>query len=161
MAGGTFTPYKFHLNPKCIFISIFLALSYWFLPHKNPIVLFFMLVITYIAIGWYDYLYKCQLRMYSGSSGISYQSLLKPQYRNKQEVQLVPNQEYIYLKTVYSFHLFVIAPLLLSAGVAGYKQLNIKWLFSILSGTGFIAGIYHGMRLFNPRKITPTFQKVS
>ena len=41
-------------NIKCIVISIFCALFYWYMPHKNKWVLVGILYFTYLAIAWYD-----------------------------------------------------------------------------------------------------------
>lgn len=165
MAGGIFTPYEFHPNLKCIVISLLLAFGYWVTPKQNLIVLVLILIITYIAISWYDYLYDCT-PMLAGSGGFSYQSIFKPQYRDLNRANVIPNQEYTYLKTVYMFHLFMVVPLLLQCALVGYAETTsskkIKGLpgysiisspstFVLLGSTGIIAGAYHGMRLFVPR----------
>lgn len=41
-------------NTKCIVISIFCALFYWYMPPKNKWVLVGILYFTYLAIAWYD-----------------------------------------------------------------------------------------------------------
>jgi len=64
MAGGIFQNEGFHLNPKCIIISIIYALSYWYLPPKKWYILLFILYITYILIAWYDHIYKCQYKLH-------------------------------------------------------------------------------------------------
>ena len=63
MAGGIFEGQPFSLNIKCIIITIIFALCYWYLPSKNMYILFFILWITYIAIAWYDYVFKCEYRL--------------------------------------------------------------------------------------------------
>ena len=47
-------------NWKCIFISLFLAGAYWYLPNRNKYVLVAILYLTYLAIAWYDHIYKCE-----------------------------------------------------------------------------------------------------
>lgn len=59
MAGGLFPGYPFKLNIKCIIFTAFLAGGYWYLPPKNLYVLIFLLWFPYIALAWYDYMYKC------------------------------------------------------------------------------------------------------
>lgn len=155
MTGGIFTPQAFHPNPKCIYISLALAFSYWILPKKNITIFFMILIITYIVISWYDYLYDCD-PMLSGSSGLSFQSLFKPRQSKKintvrDEVLDEDKQAYIYLKTVYIFHLIVVAPYLIYTGYRGnalsYEKSDI-FIFSMLIGMGSLAGLYHGLRLF-------------
>ena len=60
MAGGVFTGRPFSFNIKCIIFTIVLAAGYWYLPHKNPWVLAFLIWFPYIALAWYDWSYKCQ-----------------------------------------------------------------------------------------------------
>ena len=47
-------------NVKCIIISVFLALFYWYIPPKNKYVLLGILYITYILIAYYDFFYDCR-----------------------------------------------------------------------------------------------------
>ena len=60
MAGGIFPGAPFRFNIKCIIFTAMLAGGYWFLPHKNLWVLFFLLWFPYIAMAWYDYAYECR-----------------------------------------------------------------------------------------------------
>jgi hypothetical protein len=60
MAGGIFPGHPFALNIKCIVFTAILAGGYWYLPHKNPWILTFLIWFPYIALAWYDYSYKCQ-----------------------------------------------------------------------------------------------------
>jgi hypothetical protein len=161
MAGGVFTNQPFHPNPKCIAISLFFGIGYLLAPCKNWVVFIFILFTVYIAVSWYDYLYACQQKMMSGNSGLHPQTLFKPQYRDSNEIKLVADQERMYLKTVYLFHVLLISPLLLYCGYVGYTALKPSGefksnIFAILGGLGSIALLYHGGRLFYPRQITPT-----
>jgi hypothetical protein len=62
MAGGLFgRPFEFNL--KCIIFTALLAGGYWYLPHKNIYILFFLLWFPYIAMAWYDYAYNCQFKL--------------------------------------------------------------------------------------------------
>ena len=63
MAGGIFPGAPFTFNIKCVIFSAMLAGGYWFLPHKNPFVLFFLLWFPYIAMAWYDYMYECRNKL--------------------------------------------------------------------------------------------------
>lgn len=60
MAGGFFPGRPFHFNIKCIIFTAVLAAGYWYLPHKNPWVLSFLIWFPYIALAWYDYTYDCK-----------------------------------------------------------------------------------------------------
>jgi hypothetical protein len=60
MAGGLFPGKPFEFNIKCIIFTAVLAAGYWYLPHKNPWVLAFLIWFPYIALAWYDWTYKCQ-----------------------------------------------------------------------------------------------------
>lgn len=60
MAGGIFPGQPFHFNVKCIIFTLVLAAGYWYLPHKNPWVLAFLIWFPYIALAWYDWSYQCR-----------------------------------------------------------------------------------------------------
>ena len=60
MAGGIFPGRPFRFNIKCIIFTVVLAAGYWYLPHKNPWVLAFLIWFPYIALAWYDWSYNCQ-----------------------------------------------------------------------------------------------------
>ena len=60
MSGGFFPGRPFRFNIKCIIFTVILAAGYWYLPHKNPWVLAFLIWFPYIALAWYDWTYKCQ-----------------------------------------------------------------------------------------------------
>ena len=47
-------------NVKCIVFTILLASGYWFLPSRNKWVLVALAYFPYLALAWYDWLYKCQ-----------------------------------------------------------------------------------------------------
>lgn len=114
---------------------------YWFAPkNKNPYMLPLIFIIAYVAMAWYDHLYNCDITMYTGKYGDP-SSIMKPQRRK----DLVSDQESLYMKKVYLFHILGVAPLLLFAG-------NPK-LLPVLKTTGLIALGYHGYRLYSPRKI--------
>ena len=47
-------------NLKCIYISLVLAASYWFLPPRNKYILVAILYMTYLYIAYYDYIFECK-----------------------------------------------------------------------------------------------------
>lgn len=50
-------------NVKCIVLTLFLALAYWYLPHRNKWVLLSITLSTYVALAWYDHMYACKRNM--------------------------------------------------------------------------------------------------
>jgi len=159
MYGGIFTNRPFEFNLKCIFISLFMGLAYWFSPQQNPIVLMLILIMSYLAISWYDHLYDCSPKMKSGQ--YTPRSLFKYQDRDPNNIAKVPPPEYTYLRLVYSFHLVMVAPLLMYCGFVGYQRTTkedfiARYMFSTLAGASILVAMYHSFRLVHPRQITPT-----
>ena len=158
MAGGIYIDQPFYLNPKCILFGGGLMSGYWLLPPKNIYILPLLFVIAYIAMAWYDHVYKCNTPLYSGTGyGISViDSIFKPQQQDekqpkpqqqdeKQPKNIAKDQAAIYKRNVYLFHLIVIAPLLAYVGIVG-KRADVR-IFPVLAGIGLLAGVYHGYRL--------------
>jgi hypothetical protein len=158
MYGGIFSSNAFEFNLKCIVISLFLGLAYWLSPSQSPIVLIMILIMSYLAISWYDQLYDCSPKMKSGQ--YTPRSIFKYQDRNPNDMQKVPPPEYTYLRLVYVTHLFIIAPLVLYCSIVGYikskDELFNQLMFSLLLSAGSLAVVYHGFRIIYPRQITPT-----
>ena len=157
MAGGIFVNQPFHPNPKCIVFGIILMLGYWYLPKSNPFLLPLIFVVAYIAMAWYDYMYKCNIQLYSGT-GIGMNTLDtwgKPQRRtegDKGKNDIHPDQEKMYNKNVNLFHILAINTLLI---YIGYKGVDTNpQLFQLLTGIATIALMYHGSRIFIPRQVT-------
>jgi hypothetical protein len=63
MSGGIFPTRSFNWNIKCIIFTLLIAGGYWYLPHHNIYILFFLLWIPYVSMAWYDYLYDCKDKM--------------------------------------------------------------------------------------------------
>ena len=152
MAGGIFVDQPFHANLKCVVFGLILCISYWYLPDKrNNWMLLFIFTAGYIAMAWYDYVYKCKNKLYSGTSPIGeavLNSIFKPQdyeHEDDKMKKLVPNQEAIYRRNVYLFHVLVIAPILIYVGYKG-NNVNSK-VYSPLLGIGVVALLYHGYKL--------------
>ena len=149
MAGGIFVDQPFHPNPKCIVFGAILCLSYWYLPNKrNNWMLMFIFTAGYIAMAWYDYAYKCKNKLYSGTSPVGHSilsSIFKPQEDDATMKKLAPNQQAIYRRNVYLFHVLVIAPILIYVGYKG-NNVNSK-VYSPLLGIGVVALLYHGYKL--------------
>ncbi len=158
MAGGIFTERPFEPNPKCILLGFIFMLLYWFIPdEKNVFMLPVIFIVVYVLVAWYDFVYHCDDKMFTGTStpvGIS-DSIFKPQRRNDnrnypRDKYLVEDQEGAYLRNVYLFHLIIIMPLL---GYIGYMGTNTpKQAYAPLLGLSILGAFYHGTRLFTPRQ---------
>jgi hypothetical protein len=154
MAGGIFVDQNYHPNPKCLLFSSLIMALYWFSPAiKNSYMLPVIFVVSYVAMAWYDYLYKCEI-MYSGKSigPNTFDAIFKPQYRNKihKKQKLSKNQEQEYLRRVYLFHIIAVVPVLLYIGYSGNK--SNKKIYPVLLSLGIMALFYHAIRIFIPRE---------
>lgn len=63
MAGGVFPGRPFAFNLKCILFTAAVAGGYWYAPHRNLLILGFLLWLPYVAMSWYDYKYDCRDKM--------------------------------------------------------------------------------------------------
>jgi hypothetical protein len=165
MAGGIFTDRPFEPNMKCIVFAIIMIIAYLYLVSKekrNFYIIPLIFVGAYVAMAWYDWLYSCETKMYSGTKGVAslLDSIFKPQRRTpepdikhdpERQKHLLPDQEKAYLNKVYWFHAVAVAPLLLYVGYKG-KQADDK-LFGVLAGMGGLAALYHTTRIFIPRQV--------
>lgn len=168
MAGGIFTDRPFEPNIKCIVFAAIMILFYWIVvpaTHRNYYIIPLIFIFAYVGMAWYDYMYNCDVKLYSGTSGLAaaIDAPFKPQRRNEpgeMAAKLDPEreknvlrgagaQEKAYLSKVYLFHSIAVAPLLIYVGLKG-KESN-EGLFGAVLGLGALAGMYHGFRLFVPR----------
>lgn len=158
MAGGIFVDQPFYLNPKCVIISIFCMICYWFLPYRNPFMLPIIFLISYILIAWYDYIYNCDQMMYSGTSPLNTTAWAKPQRRNEKTekesknrgVKISKNQEAVYKKKIYGLHFLFIAPFLFYLGY--YKNKSNPYIWPVVGAVALMVLVYHGLRIFYPRQ---------
>lgn len=161
MAGGIFVDQPFVFNPKCVYFGIALIAAYWYLPAKNVYILPVIFITAYISMAWYDHFYQCQYdKLYSGTGygNALLDSIFKPQRRNEIPNKLSnPNnykilqseeQETIYLRNVYLFHLIFVAPLLFYIGNYGLSDNKISQMINIIAS---IVVLYHGYRFVHPR----------
>lgn len=170
MAGGIFTGRSFEPNLKCIVFGAILILLYlWIAPEPNYYVLPIIFVVAYVAMAWYDYIYNCEQRLYSGTGDLSLlstlDSIFKPQQRDlsPDDRRNVPEkeaavlrgageQEAAYRRKVYLFHCIAVVPLLTYIGLRGKNTPD--GVYGALLGLASIAGLYHGYRLLiQPREI--------
>jgi len=159
MAGGIYTNRPFEANPKCIVMGLAACMMYWFLPaQRNPFMLPIIFIIVYIIMAWYDWLYNCNTKMYTGyGTPVGwFDSIFKPQRRDevykdpkdpayKRDIYLLPNQERHYKMMVYVFHLLAVAPIAIYIGIKG-KDAHEK-AFGPLLALGGMAAAYHGFKL--------------
>jgi hypothetical protein len=152
--GGIFTDKSFEFNAKCVFFGFALMLFYWITPdNKNIFMLPVIFIVAYILMAWYDWLYDCNAKMYTGQHtpvGVL-DSIFKPQRRNESKTypkdqSLLPDQEKAYLKTVYLFHLIAVVPLLTYIGIKGIN--SDPRVFPVILAVAGLAGVYHAVRLF-------------
>src|SRR5689334_11306250 len=87
MAGGIYINQPFAFNLKCVIFGSLLMLFYWFLPcNRNVYLLPALFIIGYILMAWYDWLYDCSVKLYTGSKGVVgiFDSPFKPQRLNEE-----------------------------------------------------------------------------
>jgi len=166
MAGGIFVDQPFHPNPKCIVFSLSLMIAYWFMPKKNPFMLPLIFVIAYVSMAWYDHLYNCDMQMYGGKYGGYLSSPFKPQRRTeknnsseseenfyeKEEKNLLKNQEGKYRQKVNLFHILFMNPIFIYVGFMGNK--TNPMIYPLISAIAVLALAYHGGRMFVDREVT-------
>jgi hypothetical protein len=160
MAGGIFVNRPFYLNPKCVVFGIGLMVAYWLLPYRNPFLLPILFVTGYILMAWYDYLYNCDMVMYSGTSPLGVATIDawgKPQRRRElpeagRDIPLLPDQETAYKMKIYYLHTIFIAPVLAYVAYRGQKANPYVW--AVLGAYALLAFAYHGLRFFFPRETT-------
>jgi hypothetical protein len=69
---------RISFNYKCIVLSLFFGLFYWFAPTRNKWVLLAILYLTYLALAWYDHLFNCQNNFLKPTFLYSFYGFLKP-----------------------------------------------------------------------------------
>ena len=127
---------------------------------KNLFMLPVIFIIVYILLAWYDWVYKCKAKMYSGSLGFSAiaDSLFKPQRRleldkyPRDDLLLPPReQEGVFRRNTYIFHLAVIMPMIMYIGWKGAE--SSQKVYQPTLAIGILAASYHGLRLIIPREV--------
>lgn len=157
MAGGIYVQRPFSLNIKCVVFALAMMALYVVSSGGRPnyLMLPFIFVVSYVAMAWYDVAYNCSDQLQTGVSGPGgvLDSIFKNQRRGITDPDAVLDQESVYQKNVYLFHLLIIAPLMIYIGFIGYRGQQVKpEFFAILIAVGVGAVIYHGMRMIYPRQ---------
>lgn len=72
-------------NVKCIVLSLFLALFYWYAPPRNKWILIGILYFTYLFLAYYDYHYDCRYGEFGPSPLKHFYDFAKPK-NSKQSI---------------------------------------------------------------------------
>jgi hypothetical protein len=160
MSGGIYVNKKFSPNIKCLIFAFTMLGLYWLtsrFSEKKPNFLLFPLIfsVAYVSMAWYDVAYNCSDKLLSGNVGLAsvFDSIFKKQLREQQHKDSVLDQEHIYQRNVYLFHLLFIVPILSWVGIQGYrgKIVGKDW-FTVLIVVALSAFVYHAYRFFTPRQ---------
>ena len=151
MSGGIFDGYPFTLNIKCIIFSFIIMITYSFSPPvlsliPTMLVYFFIFVISYVSLAWYDYYYGCsQLPLQRSKIGITHH-LKPPVYDKEKQTDHMFSQKEMEKNhtTIYALHIFLIVPLLV---YMGYKRKQTSIMaFNLLLVLAAFTAVYHGVR---------------
>jgi hypothetical protein len=160
MAGGIYIEKPFSPNITCIVFAFAMIAFYWLSARFScgkPNYLMFPLIfiIAYVALAWYNLGYDCSSILYSGKSGPAavFDSIFKPQLRTQEHKEgTVLNQERVYQRNVYLFHVLLVTPILGYVGVQGMRgKLNGRDWYVVLLVLALAVLVYHGYRFFKPR----------
>ncbi len=157
---GIYIDETYIFNWKCVVLGFGLVAAYWLIPrNKNILLLPLIFTIGYVLMGVYDYHYDCKDTLFSSANTKSLKvldSLFKPQRRAPAGSikpppgkRFVSDQEAVYRKYMYMFHILIVTPILTWIGFRGKKA--HPWLFQLLVGIALLALGYHGTRLIYPR----------
>lgn len=157
-----YTTSPFHPNIKCIIFGMMIMALYWFSAspeNRNIYIVTALFFISYILMAWYDYIYECNRKLYSGEGGVAamLDSIFKPQEwdyaagddpatPDPDAPEKHPDQRKVYNRYVYLFHILLVAPLLIYVGLR-HKTMDPK-IYSLVLIMGITALSYHGLRLF-------------
>lgn len=158
---GIYVNTTVQFNTKCVIFGVALCAGYWYLPPKKNIFMVpVIFTIAYVVMAWYDQLYNCNNRLHSGSQswGMAVlDSIFKPQQRGIDDhpepppgKYFVSNQEAVYRRYVYLFHVLAIVPLFITIGY--YRTTSLaQRLYLPLLGFAILGFVYHLYRSFKPR----------
>jgi hypothetical protein len=146
---GIYTENRLEFNLKCWIFALAMMGFYWASGGRNIYVLPVIFIVSYIAMAWYDYLYRCEKKLKSGSGGINaiFDSIFKPKYTDDPEQggeDKVEDQHAINKRYTFLFHMVFVAPLLLWVSYKGNK--SDPRIYPVLGVAGGMALAYHGFR---------------
>ena len=159
MAGGLFGR-PFYLNEKCIIFSLICMALFLYNPtfynkYFLYLTLFFIFVIAYIAMAWYDYYFNCDLVPFKRGK-YSFTGLFKPpahvpEYQFDKSKKILNTYDklnetnYRRLLLIYGMHFLFISPIL--AYVAIYGNKSNTFIYPILGFLSLFTAAYHGLAL--------------
>ena len=141
----------FSLNPKCLILSTMLVGLYSYVAYNpanayygiNPLIFVLIYLFSYVGLAWYDEYFECRsgiMQTGVGENGqkiiINPDSIFKPRAHD---------QPIYYQRAVYTFHLLMVAPLMMYIGYYGLNSSSFATTF--LGGMGIMAALYHGYML--------------
>jgi hypothetical protein len=150
MAGGIFHNYPFVLNPKCVVFSVIIIGLFFYCPPAMDmrwklLMAFFLFVVSYVAMAWYDYKFECQkLALRRGTSKYSITQQLKPPTHTKSQTDQgkeTKDETILNANIIHIYHIFFIAPLLLYIGLKKQIASSYAYLFLIVNLS--FAILYH------------------
>jgi hypothetical protein len=171
MSGGIYIDKPFQFNLKCVLFAFAIIALYVTSTRSgasrekanqsstNYYMLPFIFILSYVALSWYDHMYDCSDKLYSGLYGPSapFDSPFKPQV--PKILESIENQEEHYRRNLYLMHAFAIAPIFLfvswklwsiesEKGLSGNPGIPALAFSIALFGFG-----YHSFRFFYPRPV--------
>ena len=141
----------FSLNPKCLILSTLLSGLYAYVAYNpakayygiNPLIFVLIYLFTYIGLAWYDEYYECQTGILHTGVGVNGEKMIiNPDSIFKPGAH---DQDVYYMRAVYTFHLLMVAPLMMYIGYYGPNAHPFATTF--LGGLGVMAAMYHGYML--------------
>ena len=147
MAGGIFTDRPFYFNIKCVAFGSLLSLGYWFTAtySQGPTIgaVAAIMIVSYIAMAWYDWLYNCSTPLLSGRNGpVGFvDSIWKPQNSNalnqvdaQAQSVLAPDEQCKeYVRHVWIFQGVVTAPIMMYMAYTGVLSPESSVALGVLS----------------------------
>ena len=150
MAGGLFgRPFAF--NEKCIIFSIICMALFLYKPSFSNNytlygTLFFIFVIAYVAMAWYDYFYDCRILPLKQGKYSWMRSVKPPAHEpEKQKEGKCDVEETARHMLIYISHIIFIVPLLVYLAV--YKTKVNPIVYPLLGVLALFTLGYHGIAL--------------
>lgn len=162
MSNGIFVNTDTNINTKCVVFGTIMTILYY-VTACNPSIFMIPVIytISYIAMGWYDEIYSCSKPLFSGSHswGMAItDSIFKPQRESGQTrvneppvgKYLVKDQETVYRRYMYLFHMLIVGPLLIYIGYDRGRGFSAN-LFLPMLWLAILGMTYHCLRIIKPR----------
>ena len=148
MAGGLFG-LPFVINMKCVIFSLICMALFLYRPvFKSNLslyaTLFFIFVVAYVAMAWYDFYYDCRIiPLKRGQYSIT--GLFKPSEKHKKNHRTENKDEELekhrMKNLIYFSHILFITPLIAYVGI--YKNKSNPLAFPLLVVLALFTFFYH------------------